>query len=61
VRPADDPEVRCPDITKAREELGWEPTVSLEDGLTRTIEQWPGRAAANPARTAGVGTDAAAE
>jgi dTDP-glucose 4,6-dehydratase len=60
-RPVDDPEVRCPDIAKAREELGWEPGVSLEDGLTRTIAQWPGRAAANPVRTAGVGIDASAE
>lgn len=37
-RPTDDPTVRQPDITLARAELGWEPKVSLEDGLTRTIE-----------------------
>jgi dTDP-glucose 4,6-dehydratase len=37
-RPVDDPEVRNPDITKAREMFGWEPKVSLEDGLSRTIE-----------------------
>jgi len=36
--PTDDPKVRQPDITRAREILGWEPTVSLEDGLSRTIE-----------------------
>ena len=36
--PADDPTRRCPDISQARQELGWEPRVSLEDGLTRTIE-----------------------
>ena len=36
--PADDPRVRKPDITRAREQLGWEPTISLRDGLTRTIE-----------------------
>jgi dTDP-glucose 4,6-dehydratase len=36
--PEDDPKVRQPDITKARTLLGWEPKVSLEDGLTRTIE-----------------------
>jgi dTDP-glucose 4,6-dehydratase/UDP-glucuronate decarboxylase len=36
----DDPERRCPDITKARSLLGWEPTVSLEDGLRRTIEHF---------------------
>ncbi len=38
--PIDDPRVRCPDITKAREELGWEPRVPLEEGLTRTIEHF---------------------
>ena len=36
--PEDDPKVRRPDITKARTLLGWEPKVSLEDGLTKTIE-----------------------
>jgi dTDP-glucose 4,6-dehydratase len=36
--PTDDPTVRCPDISKAKEELDWEPKVSLEDGLKRTIE-----------------------
>ncbi len=36
--PADDPMQRCPDIAKARRELGWEPKVALHDGLTRTIE-----------------------
>ncbi|MBX9702045.1 MAG: SDR family oxidoreductase [Acetobacteraceae bacterium] len=35
--PADDPMQRCPDITRARRLLGWEPTVALEDGLARTI------------------------
>jgi len=37
--PTDDPQVRQPDITLAREILGWEPTVSLREGLQRTIEQ----------------------
>jgi nucleoside-diphosphate-sugar epimerase len=37
-RPVDDPEMRCPDITRARTTLGWEPQVSLEDGLARTVE-----------------------
>jgi dTDP-glucose 4,6-dehydratase len=36
--PTDDPTVRCPDISKAKEELDWEPKVSREDGLKRTIE-----------------------
>jgi dTDP-glucose 4,6-dehydratase len=37
--PTDDPQVRQPDITLAREILGWEPEISLREGLTRTIEQ----------------------
>lgn len=36
-RPSDDPVRRRPDITQAREKLGWEPSVSLGDGLTRTV------------------------
>jgi len=36
--PADDPKLRCPDISRARRFLGWEPKVSLEEGLARTIE-----------------------
>ena len=36
--PVDDPKVRQPDITRARTLLGWEPKVSLADGLTKTIE-----------------------
>ncbi|MEX0992871.1 MAG: UDP-glucuronic acid decarboxylase family protein [Solirubrobacterales bacterium] len=37
--PEDDPQVRQPDITLARELLGWEPKVDLREGLRRTIEQ----------------------
>ena len=37
--PTDDPQVRQPDITLAREILGWEPVVSLREGLQRTIER----------------------
>ena len=37
--PTDDPKVRQPDITLAREILGWEPTVDLREGLQRTIVQ----------------------
>ncbi|MFH1616260.1 MAG: UDP-glucuronic acid decarboxylase family protein [Planctomycetota bacterium] len=36
--PEDDPKQRQPDITKAKEILGWEPKVAIEDGLKRTIE-----------------------
>jgi len=35
--PTDDPRVRQPDITRARTLLGWEPKVSLEEGLVKTI------------------------
>ncbi len=36
--PADDPRQRRPDISLARDRLGWQPTVTLEDGLAPTIE-----------------------
>ena len=35
--PQDDPKRRRPDITKAQQLLGWEPKVTLEDGLRATI------------------------
>ncbi len=35
--PQDDPKQRCPDITKAKRLLGWEPKVTLEEGLRRTL------------------------
>ena len=37
--PTDDPQVRQPDITLARKILGWEPQVSLREGLRRTLDQ----------------------
>src|ERR687885_1458470 len=37
--PVDDPQVRQPDITLAREILGWEPQVKLREGLRRTLEE----------------------
>jgi dTDP-glucose 4,6-dehydratase len=37
--PTDDPHVRQPDIALARDVLGWEPVVSLREGLKRTIDQ----------------------
>jgi dTDP-glucose 4,6-dehydratase len=42
---ADDPKQRKPDITKAKELLGWSPKVSLEDGLKRTIAYFQGKLA----------------
>ncbi len=36
--PEDDPKVRQPDITRAREKLGWDPQVSLREGLGQTLE-----------------------
>jgi dTDP-glucose 4,6-dehydratase len=36
--PADDPKVRQPDITLAKKLLGWEPQVSFEEGITRTVD-----------------------
>ena len=41
--PADDPKVRQPDITRAREILNWEPVCSLEEGLKATIEYFKGK------------------
>jgi dTDP-glucose 4,6-dehydratase len=35
--PVDDPQVRQPDITRARQLLGWEPAIELEEGLRRTL------------------------
>jgi dTDP-glucose 4,6-dehydratase len=36
--PVDDPQVRQPDITRARQLLGWEPQIDLREGLRRTID-----------------------
>lgn len=38
--PEDDPKRRCPDISKAREALNWEPKIGLKEGLRRTIEHF---------------------
>ncbi len=40
--PQDDPKVRCPDITRARNLIGWNPTINRRDGLLRTIEYFRG-------------------
>jgi dTDP-glucose 4,6-dehydratase len=36
--PKDDPQVRQPDITKAKAVLGWEPTINRSEGLTHTLD-----------------------
>ena len=41
--PSDDPKIRQPDITKANSELEWEPSVQLEEGLNRTINEFQTR------------------
>jgi dTDP-glucose 4,6-dehydratase len=41
--PEDDPRVRKPDITRAREVLGWEPRVGFDEGMKRTIDWFRGQ------------------
>jgi dTDP-glucose 4,6-dehydratase len=38
--PVDDPQVRQPDIARARDLLGWEPEIDVRDGIKRTIEHY---------------------
>ena len=40
--PPDDPAVRCPDISRARRELGWRPTIGLREGVRKTIPYFRG-------------------
>src|SRR4026207_1483984 len=51
--PQDDPTQRKPDITRAREWLGWEPTIALAEGLAQTVEFFRGRAAHAPRASRG--------
>lgn len=44
--PVDDPKVRQPDISRARRELGWEPRVVFDEGITKTIDYFRGRVTA---------------
>ncbi|MFZ0412293.1 MAG: UDP-glucuronic acid decarboxylase family protein [Candidatus Acidiferrales bacterium] len=44
--PQDDPKQRCPDISKARRVLRWEPKINLEEGLRRTLEYFREKVAA---------------
>jgi dTDP-glucose 4,6-dehydratase len=46
--PGDDPKVRCPDISRAKKVLGWTPTVSIEEGLEKTINYFRTAIAAPP-------------
>jgi UDP-glucuronate decarboxylase len=46
--PQDDPQQRKPDITKAKNWLGWQPNISLEEGLTRTIAEFQQRLLVTP-------------
>jgi dTDP-glucose 4,6-dehydratase len=48
--PQDDPKQRCPDISKARRLLGWEPKVNLEEGLRITLESFKEQFAATQGR-----------
>jgi dTDP-glucose 4,6-dehydratase len=47
--PVDDPQVRQPDITRAKQLLGWDPEIELMDGLRRTIASLGHEAAVRPA------------
>ena len=51
--PEDDPKRRRPDITKAKEVLGWEPKVPLEEGLRETVVYFQSVIDATPVATAG--------
>jgi dTDP-glucose 4,6-dehydratase len=42
--PPQDPDIRRPDISKVRTEVGWEPTVELRDGLERSVPYFDERA-----------------
>jgi len=47
--PQDDPKQRCPDISKAKRLLGWEPKVNLNEGLQLTLDFFRQQVAAEPA------------
>ena len=54
--PADDPKVRKPDISRARQMLGWEPRVPLREGVGRTIEYFESLLKSGRIRTRSLGT-----
>jgi nucleoside-diphosphate-sugar epimerase len=41
--PEDDPRRRCPDISRAREVLGWQPRTAASEGLKKTLRWFAGR------------------
>jgi dTDP-glucose 4,6-dehydratase len=47
--PEDDPKRRCPDITRARQSLGWEPRVGAREGLRKTLDWFAGRSSQSEA------------
>ncbi len=49
--PEDDPQQRCPDITRAREVLGWEPQTGAREGLAKTLEWFVSQAEARSGAT----------
>src|SRR5688500_18185398 len=49
--PIDDPQVRQPDITRAKRLLGWEPQIDLREGLIETIEQQAGVLSGDDSKT----------
>ena len=49
--PEDDPQQRCPDITRAREVLGWEPRTGAREGLAKTLEWFVSQAEAGSGAT----------
>ena len=57
--PTDDPTRRCPDISLAREHLGWEPRVALDEGLRRTIAWFASQEASRDVRAREVDRDCA--
>ena len=56
-RPVDDPQVRCPDTTLAGDVLDWRPSVSLRDGLERTLAWFEQQMGDGEAITAMLGTE----
>jgi dTDP-glucose 4,6-dehydratase len=58
--PTDDPKVRKPDISRAREHLGWEPKVPLMEGLERTIPYFRDRVERHGASARPLGKEASA-